>query len=243
MKNNGRLLRSRGQRAIGNARLVSGALQERSDLTRIFLISPPSSDRISSAATMIVSLSLLSSLAVTVLRPCSAFSNVPDRCKSHFGVKARPFLPPVPFKTRTRLASTFGSDDEPLETDISRTNSTRSVEMVTDDSVDEAKKKGFLGRYRGQKLTRASLAKLGGSVLLSYGFVSNVFGITCVSCAWYIASRKVGGIKQSSWCNTRTVLNIVWRLFLLVLSRPVSPHWHLDSGKDSWQSMQHSLPF
>ena len=64
---------------------------------------------------------------------------------------------------------------------------------VEDSSVGtgEPVKKGLFARFRGKKFDKASLAKLGGSVLLSYGFVSNVSGITCVSCAWYIASKKV----------------------------------------------------
>ena len=44
---------------------------------------------------------------------------------------------------------------------------------------------------QSKKNNRQELAKLGANVLLAYGFVSNAFGCVSVSCAWYIASKRV----------------------------------------------------
>ena len=53
--------------------------------------------------------------------------------------------------------------------------------------------KGLQGKEK--KLDRQALAKLGTNVLLAYGFVSNAFGAVSVSCAWYIASKRVSEVK------------------------------------------------
>lgn len=142
-------------------------------------------------------------LILHVVRPNSAFSNVPSRSFSHFGVNdARRLRPPTSrsftvFKSSTYLAAAADDSDESLQINQTATNSTGSEEGVDDDNSVDKTKKGVFGKIFGgrKKFNKASLAKLGGSVLLSYGFVSNVFGITCVNCAWYIASKKVRRIS------------------------------------------------
>ena len=52
------------------------------------------------------------------------------------------------------------------------------------------KKFGLLKKER-PKLNKATIAKMGTSVVLSYSFVSNIFAISSMSIAWYIFSRKV----------------------------------------------------
>jgi hypothetical protein len=53
--------------------------------------------------------------------------------------------------------------------------------------ITERNKNGI----QNKKNNRQELAKLGANVLLAYGFVSNAFGCVSVSCAWYIASKRV----------------------------------------------------
>lgn len=164
---------------------------------------------------MIAPLALLALLLSYVLAPCDAFSTVSCRPGSCFEVNvnsaARRRLIQstlAPVNANALLTSTYltatNDNNEPLERNQTVINTTittsEEVHVVKDDtSVEGEPKKGLFARFRGKKFDRTSLAKLGGSVLLSYGFVSNVFGITCVSCAWYIASRKVSGVSRRSW--------------------------------------------
>lgn len=133
---------------------------------------------------------------LSMLYQSNAFSSVSSRAASQFGMDTRPRFAPPPSRSHSFSTLHFAvSDDkdESMTTNQTLTNSTNS-EKITESSIDNENKKGFFGKVFGRggtKFNKASLAKLGGSVLLSYGFVSNVFSITCVSCAWYIASRKV----------------------------------------------------
>ena len=46
--------------------------------------------------------------------------------------------------------------------------------------------------YFAIKTDKASLAALGGAILLSYGFVSNASYMACLSVAWYLFSSRTG---------------------------------------------------
>jgi hypothetical protein len=152
---------------------------------------------------MILPLTTLIVLFLHAIGYCTAFSGVPCRSlqygvkragPSHRFVKQPTFAQHTVFTTLPLSAAT-SDNREPLQT-----NQTVSSNFTTSDTLTaegnsigtSETKKGLFARFRGEKFDKASLAKLGGSVLLSYGFVSNVFGITCVSCAWYIASKKTG---------------------------------------------------
>ncbi|KAJ1469042.1 hypothetical protein T484DRAFT_1983036 [Baffinella frigidus] len=50
----------------------------------------------------------------------------------------------------------------------------------------------FKGLVGGAKMDKASLAKIGTSALLSYGFVSNLSHISCLIASWVIHGRKTG---------------------------------------------------
>lgn len=67
------------------------------------------------------------------------------------------------------------------------TISTRLRQMITGRN-----KEGI----QNEKMDRKALAKLGANVLLAYGFVSNAFGCVSVSCAWYIASKRVSSLTD-----------------------------------------------
>jgi len=47
-------------------------------------------------------------------------------------------------------------------------------------------------RYLSFKTDKASLAALGGAILLSYGFVSNASYMACLSIAWFLFSSRTG---------------------------------------------------
>jgi hypothetical protein len=134
-------------------------------------------------------------------------------------------------------------DDHPEETNQSEAKS-NDTEIISksEEPVDDNTNQGFVAklkrRFGDQKFNRASLAKLGTSVPLCYGLISNVFGITCVSIAWFLASRRVR--KKIVYIKLYVQLLASHDILLF---RLVYPHWHLVNGKDSWQCMLHSLHF
>jgi hypothetical protein len=194
-------------------------------------------------------------LLLHILHPSSAFSNSPSHLVSNFQVSTSHPRFPQSFhtssfvKTRYRLLSAEANDNDetPLETSDATTNSTTTStdELVENNNTTETK--GPFGKLKarlggGTKFDKASLAKLGGSVLLSYGFVSNIFGITCVSCAWYIASKKVS-LAPLFDAGREEANGLTFCCFSFTNNRRVYLRWHLDNGKDSWLYMLHSLPF
>ena len=121
---------------------------------------------------------------LSIILGCSTFSNGPYHSCSRVGMKnfsvAR--LSSLPQLTSTQ-SSVMSINDE-----------TNHIETKTEKEKGDTKQ-GFVakvqGQFGGKKFSRASLGKLGTSVFLSYGFVSNVFGVTCVSIAWFLASQRV----------------------------------------------------
>lgn len=196
---------------------------------------------------MILPLTTLIVLFLHAIGYCSAFSGVPCRSlqygvkragPSHRFVKQPTFAQHTVFTTLPLSAAT-SDNREPLET-----NQTVSSNFTTSDTLTaegnsigtSETKKGLFARFRGEKFDKASLAKLGGSVLLSYGFVSNVFGITCVSCAWYIASKKVRSCTVNLFGGNDDCISFLFSTD----NRRVYLPWHLDSGK---VLLQYMLPF
>jgi hypothetical protein len=121
---------------------------------------------------------------LSIILGCSAFSNVvPYRSSSRVGTKniAIARLSSLPQVTSTQLTVSFNDETNQIET------KTESEEGDTKQGFSAKLKR----RFAGKKFSRASLAKLGTSVLLSYGFVSNAFGVTCVSVAWFLSSQRV----------------------------------------------------
>lgn len=126
---------------------------------------------------------LFATALLSIILGCSAFSNVPYR--SSFRVETKNIaiarLSSLPQLTSTHLTESFNDETNQIET------KTESEEGDTEQGFAAKLKR----RIAGKKFSRASLAKLGTSVLLSYGFVSNAFGVTCVSVAWFLSSQRV----------------------------------------------------
>lgn len=103
-------------------------------------------------------------------------------------------LRPQHTSLRLDMADPNSGDSNQPQEEPSTTETAPSAEhtLSTESLGDVQGKKGFWSKIFGvQKMDKATLASLGTSVILSYGFVSNAFGCTAVSCAWYIASRRV----------------------------------------------------
>lgn len=74
------------------------------------------------------------------------------------------------------------------------------VEVVTEESSEKKKKKSIWGKFMAiikpqssEKIsTKEMLKKMGLSMLLSYGFVSNITSVIITSMAWFTFSKKTG---------------------------------------------------
>ena len=164
--------------------------------------------------TVVSSLFLLLPLATTL--PCSvlvdAFSSplIPIRIgcppSLKFGVaqSVAPYTPPPTTATPIGLTLYMSADDEALDNKEGEEEPTNS--MVQEDEVSISEKPSRLQRLRQRLFPskqqqqpnddgltfRQKLAKLGLSVALSYGWVSNVSYSVTVSLAWYIFSKRTG---------------------------------------------------
>lgn len=163
---------------------------------------------------------------------CNAFTkNVPlwrsalcsqSKNMRHLKSSFRPSTPLVRIKS-TRVSVTLDeeasdeSDRAGVEADGIAEKSL--LENTGDDTFDQVATthRSLLQRLKksfgGEKFSRKFLAKLGTSVLLSYGFVSNIFAITCVSIAWFLSCRRVGFALPNEWCRFCFVLNYLLTFF------------------------------
>lgn len=133
---------------------------------------------------------------LSILLKCSAFSNVPFRsCSPVETTKGIGQVSFLPRQASTPARLTASADNDPDETNrIEAKSNETEIISKSEESVDDTTQ-GFVAklklRFGDQKFNRSSLAKLGTSVPLCYGLISNVFGITCVSVAWFLASQRV----------------------------------------------------
>lgn len=152
----------------------------------------------------------------TVDYPVCAFSLSRHRSASSGLFRVRPH-PVVDFPSRFTSAlssSDFsseskddsrGSSDDPTianndeitkdEADVGSAGESAEVsddnaEENTDSALSKLRKRLFGGDR--MKFDKATMAKLGVSMVLSYGFVSNVSGCICVSICWFLFSKQTG---------------------------------------------------
>ena len=163
--------------------------------------------------TVVSSVFILLSLATTL--PCSvlvdAFSSpsIPIRIgcppSLKFGVaqSVAPYTPPPTTATPIGMTLYMSADDEALDNKEGEGEPTTNS-LVQEDVVSNSEKPSRLQRLRQRLFPskqqpnddgltfRQKLAKLGLSVALSYGWVSNVSYSVTVSLAWYIFSKRTG---------------------------------------------------
>lgn len=159
-------------------------------------------------------------------------------------------------RSSTMIFDKESSDEEAPQSDekMSKEDSEGSEEKVGEEAVaveaeviiDEPKEKGLLPRiklyFRGNKqddgLTfRQRMAKMGLSVVLSYGWVSNMSYCISVSIAWYIFNQQVRhqhseqkGMPQ--YCHW--YLNLEFILSLYQILRRACLLWQRVNGSASW---------
>lgn len=142
-----------------------------------------------------------------------AFSPSPHRNTGGGLFRLRPYptvqLPQI-FSSGLSASAPSGSEEDPRDSpDDSVVNDGEIVEdpqnegslsESNEDGSDTAPKTGnAFTRLRKRlfggeqmKLDKATMAKLGLSMVLSYGFVSNVSGCICMSVCWFVYSSKFG---------------------------------------------------
>ena len=146
---------------------------------------------------------------------------------------------------RLFLSQSVPEDEEKLE---SSSGSELPKDTNTTVTSLTPKKKSFVARMKSyfqpadDGLTfRQRLSKMGLSVLLSYGWVSNMSYGVSVTCAWYISCKRVRTF------SVRNVCAKVFFLFLTLVSyhqcyhRRASVPWLLVNGKAFWVSMLVSM--
>merc|ERR1712118_212630 len=96
--------------------------------------------------------------------------------------------------------------------------------VIFNNSKQQKSSSSFLKDFlaKGKGLDRKKLASLGASVLLSYGFVSNVNACTLVTIAWIICGRTTG-LSPLAAGNWKAFLGIYGGLYLSFgnLLRPI----------------------
>jgi hypothetical protein len=110
--------------------------------------------------------------------------------------------------------STQGNNDE--------TNGNLAITRVNSGVLPAPAESNFIKKirnlFRDKRFDSKSMAKLGGYVVLSYGFVSNISYITCVIISWVLHGKKTGlsPLAPGQWKSFLGIYAGLWAILNLI---------------------------